>query len=312
MMKEQTFNPIIKEEIYQNGFFPIVPIAGPMKAILLYAEGKKYRPLIITNETMVKVSDIRRGKYNRLVEIDLHPHTVRFKEEVMSNDSISKFEITVSVIAQVSNPEIVYEEQIRDVCELVRNSLIEHIEEIASCYSVRNVLELKRELSDSLGGICDLESGIILKNVIINVKTDKKVEELLNNKRDIDLQLELEAKKAEAAANMKILYDDELIAIYSDMAIGKITPTEAVEKSKAHFSENFDERMRQIREITRYIQELEQDDMISKSDSILKVKEMLGRISISGNDIYHIETQQPAATLNEEDRNDLFAEFDEE
>lgn len=315
-MIESTFNPIVREELYKNSFFPQIPVPQPNSMILLYASGSATSPLIISNERTVKVSDIRKGKYDKLVEIDLYAHTVKFSEELVSSDNISKFHISISASAHVIKPAEAYHRGIRDVASLVENSFIDTIQECASQCSIRDIKKLKEDLKEELVGICDLADCICVQNIIVNVKTDKKIEELLNKEMEIQLRLELETKKAEAAVHMQKVYENDITAIFAELADGRINATEATARSKACLSDDFDERMRQMREVANFIQDMEDRDLITKADSLNKVKTILGQLAIVGNRIPVEQIAQEPENMKLEDshkeaRNE-FADFDED
>ncbi|MBE7722295.1 MAG: hypothetical protein E7243_22665 [Lacrimispora celerecrescens] len=130
-MIERTFNPILKEEAFKRSFFSKIPIPGPKKAVLLLSGAGGAEPLLIENGTQVRLADIRRGKYDQLVEIDLHPYNISFKEEVYSKDNISKFTVTVTATANVKEPDIVYQEQVHDVTQCVQDHTLAQIQEKA-------------------------------------------------------------------------------------------------------------------------------------------------------------------------------------
>lgn len=277
-MIEATFNPILKEEAYKNSFFPVIPIPGPKKAIILIASGMKKGALMITNDTKVKTADIKKGKYDQLVEIDLHPNNICIREDVVSDDNISRFTVTIMATASVTEPDVVYEEQIRDVAGLAETVFLSQIQDIASEFSIRDNAGLKRAIRDALGDVSYLGNGISINSISVNVQIDKKYEELLKNRKNLEYNVELETEKANAAKMMQSIYPDNMTAVFSQFAVGEITSEEAVRRSKKGLSEDFNERIRQIKEVTEYIKELERDEMINKGDTINNVHALLNGI----------------------------------
>lgn len=177
--------------------------------------------------------------------------------------------------AFVTEPDVVYEEQIRDVARFVEASFLTQIQEIASDFSIRDSANLKREIKDALGSVCYLENGISISNVSVMVQVDKEYEKLLRENRNLEYNTEFERKKAEAAKQMKEIYDDNITAIFSEFAAGNISSEEAIARSKKGLSQDFDERMRQIEKVTEYIKGLERDEMINKGDTLNKVNTLL-------------------------------------
>lgn len=309
-----TFNPILKEEAFKMSFFSLIPIPGPKKAILLFSSALKGSPLILMSDTKVKTSDIRKGKYDQLVEIDLHPNNVQFEEEFLSDDSVSKFSVTISATAYVSEPDVLYEEQVLDVAALISKVYFNKIQDIASDHSIRDVSGVKYDIKDVLGDGGYVGKGISIQDINVVVKADGKYEQLIRSKTDIDYKVELERKKAESSRELHDLYRESAIAIFSEVAAGNITAEDAVSRTKDSLSSDFDERLRQIKATTDYIKELEKDDMIEAGNTLQKVKDLLNGLVISIPNVSSISQEEPKqiASETEEDKQDIYAPFDDE
>ena len=76
-MVKKTYNPIKREETYQCGFLPKIPIPEPKCAILLIARREGSRMMVISDESKIKGSDIKKGKYDYLAEIDMHQYNIQ-------------------------------------------------------------------------------------------------------------------------------------------------------------------------------------------------------------------------------------------
>lgn len=263
----------------------------------------------------MKTSEIRKGKYDQLVEIDLHPNNIRLKEELASDDSVSKFSVTISATAFVTEPDVVYEEQISDVARLVSDVFFNQLQDMASDHSIRDVAGLKYDIKDALGNGGYVGKGISIQNINVVVKSDEKYEQLVRSKTDLDYKLELERKKAESSKELHQLYQNDVVAIFSEMAAGNITAEEAVNKTREGLSKDFDERLRQIRAATEYIKELEKDDMIDKGNTLHKVRELLNGLVTSIPSVSEIsEKEQKQLAFEEEDetKDSMYEPFDDE
>ena len=314
-MIERTFNPILKEEAFKRSFFSKIPIPGPKKAVLLLSGAGGAEPLLIENGTQVRLADIRRGKYDQLVEIDLHPYNISFKEEVYSKDNISKFTVTVTATANVKEPDIVYQEQVHDVTQCVQDHTLAQIQEKAAKYSIRENAGLKDEIKEALSGISYLENGISLSNCNVIVQVDKKYESFLEKQLDLGYHTEFEKSKAVAAQDMKSIYSDQVTAIFSEFAAGTIGVEEAIQRSKKGLSQDFDERMRQIKEATDYIRSLEKDEMIREGDTLKNVQVLLNGIISSISDLSYAAEKEVAGTLEDhanEEAVNIYREFEED
>lgn len=280
-MKEKTFNPVLKEETYKSSFFPVIPIPGQKKAILLLSSITKAEPFVITNDTKVGTKTIRKGKYDQLVEIDMHPYNIKTKIEAVSNDDVSEFLIELTATAEVTEPEVVYSAHVLDVAAFVKESLAAQIQDIASEFSVYDSAALKKTLKQELGNICYLGNGISINSINIIIRLDEKYEKLLKSKRDLNYNVELEENKANAAERMKSVYSDNITAVFSRFAAGEISAEEAISRSKEGISEDFDERMRQYKEMMSYLKELENQDMIDNSNVRAKAEALVDGIFTS-------------------------------
>ncbi len=279
-MVEKTYNPILEEKDIKITFFQRLPIPDPKKALLLYSTISDSHMLCITYDTNIKISSLTGKKYNRQVDIDLSPHDIRFKDEVLSQDNISKFWVTITATASISDPERVYEAQITDVGSYAENYLIDRIQDQASHFSIRDTITLKQELKDEFQDICYLDSGIKLERIHVDVRADKKYEEFLEQRQDIKYRTELERDKAKASEEMRDIYRDQITAIFSNVATGEIGIEEAIQRSKKEMSQDFDERMRQIKVATDYIKSLG-DEMLDDESKLKSVKSLLNSMITS-------------------------------
>lgn len=314
-MVQKTYNPIIREEEVKISFFPKLPVPGINKAILMLSTIANSAPLCITRDTNIKVADIRGKKYDRQIEIDMHPHDISFKDEFISQDNVSKFTVTITATASVTNPEQVYENHITDVCSCIEMALTDQIQEIAANYSIDENHNLRHELKEDISSISYFENGISLRNVNVVVKVDEKYQQFLAKNLDIKYQTELESSKAKAGKRMKEIYDDQIAAIFSGVAAGEIGVEEAITRSKANLSKDFDERMRQIKEVTAYIKSLGQDEMIDNKETLKNVNALLNGMMSSISNL-SIESSGGASGILEDQEqkaaDNIFRPFEDE
>lgn len=314
-MVQKTYNPIIREEEVKISFFPKLPVPGINKAILMLSTIANSAPLCITRDANIKVADIRGKKYNRQIEIDMQPHDIGFKDEFISQDNVSKFTVTITATASVTNPEQIYENHITDVCSCIEMALTDQIQEIAANYSIDDNHNLRHELKEDISSISYFENGISLRNVNVVVRVDEKYQQFLAKNLDIKYQTELESSKAKAGKKMKEIYDDQIAAIFSGVAAGEIGVEEAITRSKANLSKDFDERMRQIKEVTAYIKSLEQDEMIDNKETLKNVNALLNGMMSSISNL-SIESSGGASGILEDQEqkaaDNIFRPFEDE
>ena len=123
----KTYDPIINEKKGKRSFFERLPIPEQGRAILLSSTISNLRMVCITRNTNIPMRELNLRKYDHQIDIDLTPHEIYFKNEVLSQDNVSKFSIMVSASARVSDPEKVYQERIRDVGQQVERNLLEAV-----------------------------------------------------------------------------------------------------------------------------------------------------------------------------------------
>jgi len=274
MMVEKTYNPMIQEKSIKLGIFQRLPVPDLKRAVILLSTISDSPILCITHDTNLKMSALAGKKYNRQIDIDLSPHDISFKNEVLSQDNISKFTITVTITVSVSDPERVYLEQVTNVGRYIESYLMDKIEDQASRFSIRDSIALKQELKEDIESIRYLESGIKLEHVHITVRIDEKYEAFLEQKQSMRYRTELERDKAKASEEMRSIYQDQITAIFSNFVTGEIGIEEAIQRSKKEMSQDFDERMRQIKEATNYIKSLG-EDMLDNENMVKSVQALL-------------------------------------
>ncbi|MBE7722294.1 MAG: hypothetical protein E7243_22660 [Lacrimispora celerecrescens] len=166
-----------------------------------------------------------------------------------------------------------------------------------------------------MSGISYLENGISLSNCNVIVQVDKKYESFLEKQLDLGYHTEFEKSKAVAAQEMKSIYSDQVTAIFSEFAAGTIGVEEAIQRSKKGLSQDFDERMRQIKEATDYIRSLEKDEMIREGDTLKNVQVLLNGIISSISDLSYAAEKEVAGTLEDhanEEAVNIYREFEED
>lgn len=308
-MVEQTYNPIREESEFKLSFFQRMPVPDRKQAILLFSSTSGADMLCLTHDSTIRLGEIKRNKYNRQLTIDLTSHDVRFQNEVTCRDNISKFIVTVTATVHINDPEQAYYNQVTDVCKHVENSLLPLISERALDFYIEDSNRFRQELQNSIIVPNNLKNGIKLEMVNLYTRGDQKYESFLESQRDIDILEKLEFSRASSAENLKKLYRNPITAIFSEVARGKMDVIEAYERSKRALSEDFDERLRQIKETTNYIRSLEADEMISSADLSKNIHQLLGKL-VSFNSANAIEENSSKELL--ESTKNKFRPFDED
>ena len=274
-MVKKTYNPIKREETYQNGFLPIIPIPAPKCAIILIAKKAGSSMMVITDQSKIRKSDIKKGKYDYLVEIDTHQYNIQVEFKATSNDQISDFTISFSGIAAVTEPDIVYREQIRDVAQHIEDGILAEIQSMAANCRISERDLLKEDIENRFGAQVYIDSGISVSNISILIKSDEQYEKLMAEKRRIRYQRELDKEKSEAANEAKQQFGDPGTASFKEYIDGNISVSEAKERWLEEQENNFNMRIHQAREIIKLGQELEGTDWEDKNVIEKKASQVL-------------------------------------
>lgn len=252
----KTYNPIINVDKIKHSFFERLPIPGEGRAILLSSTIANLGIVCITRNTNIRMSDLNLKKYDYQIDIDLSMNEICFKNEVLSQDNVSKFSIMVSAYARVVDPKTVYQEQIRDVCQWAERYLMDMIRERAACFLMEQSTILSQELKRCTEHMNSLEYGIELKDICFDVQVDKIYKEHIEKIKQLDYTTDLERNKALASKIIQDLYSDLDVAAFSDVAMGKIGASEAIQQIKAGRSQDFDEKMRQFSSVMKVLDDL--------------------------------------------------------
>lgn len=178
----------------------------------------------------------------------------------MSNDNISSFYIEVNAIANINEPMLVYEGYVNDVAEHALSTLSPVLQDIVVELPVSEVNQLRYEIWEHFGSVFYLENDICLSNISVKVQVDRRYQTLLAKKLDIHYTSEMEQEKADVAKKLRQIYDDDITAIFSEVTVGSMSAYEAFDKSRDSLLKDFDERLRQMREITHYLKGSLNDD----------------------------------------------------
>lgn len=281
-MVKRTYNPIKREEAYQNGLMPKIPIPEPKCAIVLIARREGSRTKVITNESRIKASDIRKGKYDYLAEIDMHQNNIQIEIKAMSRDQVSDFTITLSGIAVVTEPDIIYREQIKDVAQHIENGVMTELQSMAADFDISEWDYLKRDIEEKFGAHVYIDSGISVNSISVLVKSDENYGRLLEEKRKIRYQRELDKDKSEAAEEAKQRFRDHGTASYKEYIDGNMSAAEANAQWREEQEKTFDMQMRQAQGFIQVGEQLENTDWVDKDQIARRAEEVLQGFTLGG------------------------------
>lgn len=305
-MITKTFHPIMEESNYENKRFAFIPAPEPGTEVILYAScsGKK---LLISETPHIRPREIYKDKYDKKIIVDMHQYRVGFGNEYQSKDIGAGFIIEVEAIVNVTEADTVWRSGIYDVAQALEDEMDVKLRNIALQYDIEDIRALQQDLKPYMGEMYLVGTGITIQGIHYVVKLEKKQEELLRNKS-------YEKRRARTAGEIKGMYEDEVVAIFAEVADGAITPAEAMKQAKAGLSADFDERMRQIRVMTQYVEEIRSNDLAGGEQIADQMMQILGALPFSKQqnerEVLNIERTRDSREKIEQ-HSDIYKPFDD-
>lgn len=309
-MNQSTYNPILHEEEYKNGLFPNVPIPGHGQAILLVARTLNYRTLLI--DKSVKPSIIRKGKYDYLVEIDMHPRNIGINMEAMSSDHVSKFKIYIAATAVVVDPDLVYREKINDVAHYIKNGIESEIRGIAHKYKLSQFEFFKQDIENCLSAHGYIDGGLNISNIHVNVEGDEAFINKQQKIREIVDKAEIDQSIIIATEAAKEKFADRDTAIYSEYVTGNISALEAYEKKKKGEANDFDENIRRGKELFNLGKEFSQESWVNDRVMSKIAEETLNSVAPVNSNTKLLQSSNQDVKQITKEEDDIFDSFDED
>lgn len=247
-MVKQTFDPILESGNYINKLFSKIPVPKTGMEIILFAtsSGKK---LFISKDPDIGPKKIYKGKYDKKIVVDVRAQTVSFCGMFQSKDIGVEFEIEVNASVKVTEPDIVWEMDVHDVAQILEREMNPKISNVASMYSCDDVRILQQDLGNAIGELFLTDIGISIQGISYIVKLEKAHEELIK-------KTSYERQRARAGKEISEIYENNnILSVFAEVADGSLGLEEAMRLARKNLSSDFDERMRQIREVRKFVEE---------------------------------------------------------
>ncbi len=236
---------IVKEETYQNGFFPKVPQSGKIgRAVLL--TGGIDSDIIVDDYTTAR--QIRQGKYNQLVEISTAPYLKEIRFYSPSKETHYCFDVYVKAVIQVNDPITFYENRNIDVDAYFDNLFSLDVKKITRRYSILDYDGMDDELTRRLSSYntVDPSTGFSYQISAVDATPGEKAQEYVQKygKQQLEAELKKNARKlAESYANS---YEE---AIRTEVAEGKLSEAEGILKIREYKKDNYEEQVNHLDEL---------------------------------------------------------------
>lgn len=238
---------IIKEEAYQNGFFPKVPKVGKRGSAFILTGGTS-NDIIVDEHTTTK--EIRQGKYNLLVEVSTRPYIKEIRFHSPSKETHYSFDVYVKAVIQVSDPILFYENKNIDVDAYFNNLFSLDVKKITGCYSILNYSGMDDELTQRLSSYNTIDNsiGFSYQISVVDATPGEKAQEYVQKIGKQQLDAELKKNARNLAGSFSKNYED---AIMTEVAEGKISEADAIIKINEYNNLSFEgkvDRLNKLRE----------------------------------------------------------------
>ncbi len=266
MMNEFKNELIIREEPFHAGLFVTVPKYDKRDSAFILSGGTG-DDFVVGADTTTR--EIRKGKYTKLIEVSTAPYLKEISFPSVSKENTFPFEINIIATIQIKNPIVFYQNRNIDVDAYFRKLFTLDVKKITCKYSVLHYEGMDEELTEKLSKYNTIDEGTGFEYQVSTVDAvpGEKAREYVEKygKQQLDAELKNNAKKI--AADYCI---DYRVAIQAEVAEGKISEAEAIEKIENHQKIMFDEQLR--RTLT-----LKESGMLTDAETKKHVKrELLG------------------------------------
>ncbi len=282
---------IIREEEYQNGFFPKVPTTGKRGAAFILTGGYS-NDIVVDEHTTAK--QIRKGKYTTLVEVSTLPYIKEIYFHTPSKEAHYTFEVYVKAVIQVKDPITFYENRNIDVDAYFENLFSLDVKKITRKYSILKYDDMDEELTRKLSSYntFDEATGFGYQISAVDAKPGKNAQEYVEKLGKQRLEAEMKQDARKLSAGYKVTYED---VIMTEVDEGKLSEAEAIQEIEAYYNLNFEGQYQRL-------ERLKKDSYITESEVRNMVLPMLERQRIN-NDI--LQNNDSEVEMMEDDEIDI-------
>lgn len=304
------FNPIIREEKFSNGFFTMVPNPQAGTAIILSVKEKTDGMRVIDWNNRITPKEVKKGKYDWLVEVDVMPHAMEIEMQTMSANHIYSFKIKLRVRVTVIDPKRIYLSGIRDMENAVRNSLEGVIDECSEECEIHEIKRLKEKIRENFSVAYDMEEGfrVEVQNIIVDM--DEQVKAQLREKEDLVVKKQLREKEVEMANELYNKYGPET-GMFINIIKGEKNPEEIEKYRRTERAEEFNTQINMAERTMELFQKMQDSGMISENDMQKITRGMASELTQKVTQS-EIGIEQKYDRLLEGGEDKKYASFDEE
>lgn len=227
---------LLKDEPYPCGMFPKIPNFRKDGSAFILTGGCN-DDLRITERTTNR--EIRQGRYTRLVEISTIPYITEIRFNATAQEQAYSFDVYVKAVVQVVDPITFYRNRNIDVDAYFNKLFSIDVKQITRQYSILNYGGLDRELTQKLSAYnnVDADTGFSYQVSVVDAEPGAAAREYVLRASKQQLEACLHSQAADLA---KVLTSDYAEAVMIEVAEGKISHQEAIQKIEQHRDSRFD------------------------------------------------------------------------
>ncbi len=268
----ESANPVIKDVAYDSGSFfrkPLVPEAVHNQVIIL-SNTMTGSTLVIDENSTPSVKLIKTKKPNRLVVINLQPFPISAIMNLRTSSYASFLKVSLSANVCVTNGARLFAQHQanlsgleKDIGEVLTNECFEEARRISRRFAPNEYIALEEELDMRMLNLInqqssrqDVFSNIEIVDMHFHVSLTAEHEEILHKATFVDY--ENSARRSTLMSDMEnmrvinqVMSTGEDADVWLEVAQGKMSPTQAVDKINKRKQERRDKEIEHIREISK-------------------------------------------------------------
>ncbi|MEH2957587.1 hypothetical protein [Candidatus Merdisoma sp. JLR.KK006] len=287
---------ILKEERYESGLFPQIPNFRKRGSAFVLTEGSN-DDILVTEHTTTK--QIRKGKYNMLIEISTLPYMKELTFTSPSKEAAYSFDVYVKAVIQVDDPIRFYENRNLDVDAYFNNLFLLDVKKVTRRYSILSYDGMDNELTRKLSSYntIDAATGFSYTISVVDAQPGEQAQEYVERYSKQQLDASLKKNARELSKGFSVIFEE---AVMTEVAEGRLSEMEAIVKIQEYNNSNFETKMNQLNK-------LREDGLITDKYARDSIKTALRRSGLNG-----LPEQEDAYSEYQEGNDSEFDDFYEE
>ena len=258
---------IIKNSGYVNGVFPKVPVATSGKYTLLYAT-RTGNIILVDNRTTPR--EVSTSKVDRIIEISASQIIEKVKIESPSNFGNYKFDITISLYLEVTDPIEYFNSQSDNLEQSLVSILDPVVRRVTKTYDVIEYDNMEEEILDKIraNGLGEELTGLHFRVFDVSATPNREAMQYVERKAKADLErrtkiaedisiTEIAKHQGSKANELELSLEN---AIKQEVVKGNISIEEALERLKQTEQRDGEQRVQNVQSVLDLISKMNFSD----------------------------------------------------